>query len=94
MYNKTQLKITLFLSFQLECVALGPCVTDHSFKRPEHHWAQKTERKENVPVGSTPCCGGSSGETAGEKEVRLVWLFSFWGLNSYILTAPKLCALV
>lgn len=77
LYNKTPLKITFVLSFQLECLALGPHVTDHGFKRPEHHWAEEAEREENVPVGSLPCCGGSSGEAAGKKEVRLVWLFHF-----------------
>lgn len=89
---KTQLKLTFFLSFQLECCALGPRVTDHSFKRPEPNWAEETERKENVPVGSTPCRGGSSGETAGQKEVRLAWLFHFGssGLVFWLLQTSAL----
>lgn len=95
--------MTLFFSFQLECSALGPRAAYHSFKRPEHHWAEETERKENLPVGSSPCCGGSSGETAGEKEVRLVWLFhfensilTFWLLQTSVLWYGETqnCALV
>jgi len=67
--NKTWLKITLLLYFQLECCAVGPCVTDHCSKRPEYHWSENTERKKSVSVGSTPCYRGSSGEIGRQHEV-------------------------
>lgn len=65
--------MTLFLYFQLERGAMGPCITDHGFKRPEHHWSKNAERKKSISVGNSCCYRGSSGETGRQGEVRLVW---------------------
>lgn len=73
MYEKPWLKITFFLYFQLECYAMGSCVTDHCVKRPECHWSKNTERKKSVPVGTAPCYRGSNGEIGRQEEVRSVW---------------------
>lgn len=74
--------MTLFLYFQLECCAMGWYVTDNSFKRPEHHWSENTERKKNASVGSIPRYRGSSEEIGRQREVRSVWFCIFHFTNS------------